>query len=453
MQTRLRLYFFILLKYTIAILAQQVISNDDDFFALSDPRSDFPIFEDSSPDLVAYNTDNELVAGGEEPSLYTPDPPLLQEDSDDESNYFLTASCSSAKNTLKARQDGQILASSCPSTDGISPPVPQLPTTLDEFTNLLRPTNNQDNKEPGLDLIPDSWWPSPLPLTSSDEEDPNCPEGFPYRVCCICNRPFAYSWCHDCLLSRFILSSFLSIYWLQEPFYSKRGPCLLPTYNKKGKWKGVIMRKTCLWTSIMKDSWLIAVPLWSHQWVAIFRKEVVFRRTRNSAAGAMAFTLWYVSAFVHLHTHSSTSHISFPFLSVSSFPLPCFPSQARAFIFFFCFFPFWPLQAVLFSSPPLLSLLFLSPLAILFFETLSPGAWDSIWSRHPALRTWTTFATSGAQGYGPSWRRDFNVEPWRNFAKRWSLRCRRTYHELGKIGKDSILMKKKVLFAYLGFGW
>lgn len=209
MQTRLHFCLLFFLKIIGAILAQQDLSNDDNLFAIDDPLSDFTKLDDSNPDLVAWNTDSELAAGGGGRSLFASDPPLFL---DDETNIFPIASCSSATDTLKARGDSQTPALSCPGTGGLLAPVPQLPTTLDEFTNQLPPTNNEGKKESGLDLVPGSWWPSPLPLTSSDEEDPNCLPGFPYRVCCICNRPFAYAWCHDCLLSRFILSTFFSIY-------------------------------------------------------------------------------------------------------------------------------------------------------------------------------------------------------------------------------------------------
>lgn len=244
MQARFRFCFFLFLNVICAMLELQDFSNDNEnLFTTNDPLSDFPTLDGSSPDLIAWNTDNELTAGGggsgQALSLFTLDLPLLlppaESSSSDQTNMFLTASCSSSssssttKNKLKARRAedySQILASSCPppNTNGLSAPapapIPQLPTTLDELTDQLSlPTNNQDQeqgqdqgkKEPELDLVPNSWWPSPLPLTSSDETDPNCPEDRPYRVCCICNRPFAYAWCHDCLLSRFISLSFFEI--------------------------------------------------------------------------------------------------------------------------------------------------------------------------------------------------------------------------------------------------
>lgn len=212
MQICLHPCVFFILQPIGAIFALQDLSNGDDLFAIGDSFSDSLFFDDSNPELVAWNTDNGLAdGGGGEPSLFAPDLALRAEGSDDETDIFLTASCSSATDTLKARGDSQTPASSCPSTGGLSFPVPQLPTTLDEFTNQLPPTN-EGKKEPGLDLVPDSWWPSPLPLASSDENDPTCPRGYRYRVCCLCNRPFAYAWCHDCLLSRFFLSTFFSIY-------------------------------------------------------------------------------------------------------------------------------------------------------------------------------------------------------------------------------------------------
>lgn len=212
MQTRLHLCFFFLIITIRAIRAQQDLFNDDDLFATADPLSDFPTLDNFDPDLIAWNTDNQLAVGEGEPSLFGPDPPLLPEGSDDETNIFLTAGCSSATDTLKARGDGQTPALSCPNTGGLSAPVPQLPTTLDELTNQLPPTSNEGEKKPDLGLVPGSWWPSPLPLTSSDEEDPNCPKFRPKRVCCLCDRAYAYSWCHDCLLGRLFLSTFFSIY-------------------------------------------------------------------------------------------------------------------------------------------------------------------------------------------------------------------------------------------------
>ena len=102
--------------------------------------------------------------------------------------------------------------------------------------------------------------------------------------------------------------------------------------------------------------------------------------------------------------------------SFSSLPCPRFPSQTGFLIFVF------------------LSQQFLYPRK----NYSSLGAWQLTLRSNPASRTWTTFAISGAHGYGPNWQRDLQAARWRKSAKRWGLLYRRFQRQLDQSEMESI---------------
>lgn len=121
------------------------------------------------------------------------------------------------------------------------------------------------------------------------------------------------------------------------------------------------------------------------------------------------FMVRTVLVIVHTHTPLQLTP-SFP-----SLPFPRFPSQAGFLIFVF------------------LSQQFLHPRKYSSLE-----AWQLTLRSNPASRTWTTFALSGAHGYGPNWKRDLKAGRWRKFAKRWGLLYRRLQRQLDQSEMESI---------------
>ena len=195
------------------VLALQDLVNDYDVFAVDNtlplsPAFDYsgsdntflnPCLDDSGSNFdCTWNLNDEVLAGGENFLLASDEGsdelfPLL--DDENENNLFLAEGCpSSDTGTLKPRDDN--MPALCPTNDFV---VPELPLNLNELKGQL-PTNEDRNKRPSL--VPGSKYPSPLPLTSSDEKDPNCPPWRPYRLCCLCDPNLDGSICTDCLLGR-----------------------------------------------------------------------------------------------------------------------------------------------------------------------------------------------------------------------------------------------------------
>lgn len=137
----------------------------------------------SFPDLGSDNIAWDDPIEEPEPDKNIPfdtSPPLTGDDTNPDS---IVADC--ATDRLGARDETII----CPTNDFKSPELPTLGGVTDKFI----PPDEQDN--PLREM-------SPLisPVLAGD--DSNCPPGKYFRLCCICDGFFDFSFCQDCLQSK-----------------------------------------------------------------------------------------------------------------------------------------------------------------------------------------------------------------------------------------------------------